>query len=138
METELAKESCEVNPDTPNNPSPSFAHNCLRHSHASPPTSHPKEDISATVLYWFTAMLNKRENLTHKGDPSNHESIQENVSNSSPSFLRTQLPNHPPPMPSTQSQILTISLHRYDSLLPLLSNTLVLPSPITIVNKINF
>jgi hypothetical protein len=97
METELAKESCEVNPDTPNNPSPSFAHNCLRHSHASPPTSHPKEDISATVLYWFTAMLNKRENLTHKGDPSNHESIQENVSNSSPAFsARNSQTTHPP------------------------------------------
>ncbi|KAK2388802.1 hypothetical protein QL285_062444 [Trifolium repens] len=74
-----AKRYHEVNLDTPSIAPPPT------HTIASPPTSHPKANISATVLDLFSANLKRRSNLSHKGTP-------QPMDQSKRKYL-----NHPPP-----------------------------------------
>jgi hypothetical protein len=64
--------------------SSSHTHNWRLHSQAAPPTSQPKEYISATVFDLVSAKSNRRLHLSHKRIPPNQESYQNNVSVPSP------------------------------------------------------
>jgi hypothetical protein len=85
-------------------------HNCLLHTHASHPASHPKAYISATVLDLLSVKSKRCLNLSHKRISHNHGSAQNNISDPSPTFRVKPSPNHPASTPPTPSQILTISL----------------------------
>jgi len=78
----------------PHQPLSFHANNLLCHSHTSPLDSHPKENISATVYNLLTTKSNNITYLTSKDTPYNHESFQNKVEASSPTYLIILPDNH--------------------------------------------
>jgi len=94
--------------------SSSHTHNLLLHFHASPPTSHPKSFICATVNNLFSDKSNNLRKRTIRGTSPTHLSNQNKVFNPFP-ILRLTLSAYQLLNASPQpSRILTISLHQTD------------------------
>ena len=98
--------------------SSSHANNFLCHFQASPPTSHPIIFMSAMVTSLFSANSNNLWQLTSRGTPSSHESLQNKVYNpflTSRFILSTNYPSFTKPSPILLFYQLS---HQTDPLLP--------------------
>ena len=102
--------------------SSSHTHNRLLHLQPSPPSSHPLENICATVMDLSTASSNRRLKRTQNGTAPNHTSCQNKVSAPSPTSRHIPSWNHPPPTPPKPSLILAISHHQEEPLRPPTAN----------------
>jgi hypothetical protein len=103
-------------------------HNCsshankrLRHRYPFPPSSHPSLHISATVTSLSKHNSNNLPNQVFNEVPSIQLSNQNKVFSLSPTLFSTLSPNHLPTPTLFPNQILLISCHQLEALLPPLS-----------------